>query len=188
MNTRTLRTPVAFAMLAAGLAIAGCGSHSMKPAATMDPKIDGQVRVPDAYRGWPRFVPTVDKPESGQVREIYINPVGAAVRKGEAFAPGTVTVMEIWAARKDGAGQLARDAAGRLQKGELAKIFVMAKGAGWGAAQPAGVIGNGDWLYGAWEADGTTAAEVDYGSCRGCHAPLAGSDFVARYDEHFTMR
>lgn len=174
--------------LAAALMATGCFVNAARPDAAMAAApMDGQIPVPSTYRSWVKFVPTVDKAQTGQVREIYINPVGLNAMRGMPFPAGTVSVMEIHAAKKAG-DTLLRDAHGRLVKDGLAKIFVMAKGDGWGAAQPGGVVANGDWVYGAWEADGKTPVRVDFNTCRACHAPLASTDFVARYDEHFSNR
>ncbi|MCB1801974.1 MAG: cytochrome P460 family protein [Gammaproteobacteria bacterium] len=151
-------------------------------------QVDGSVPVPAGYRQWAHFVPTVDKDQAGQVREIYINDTGLKATSGEAFPSGTVSVMEIYSARKNASGALVRNADGRLVKGDLSKIFVMAKGKGWGAAQPAGTIDNGDWVYAAYQADATTQATNDFAACRGCHAPLKEHDYVARYPEHFAAR
>lgn len=142
------------------------------------PKADGDIAVPDGYASWTKFVPTVVKP-NGQIREIYINDTGLQANKGEAFPYGTVSVMEIYSSKDDG---------GKPAKDELKKIFVMSKGEGWGGKQADSVIPNGDWLYGAYLADGKTAATTDFNACRDCHAPLAEDDYIARYDEHFAQK
>ncbi|MGB1108791.1 MAG: cytochrome P460 family protein [Gammaproteobacteria bacterium] len=151
-------------------------------------KSDGQVAVPAGYASWPKFVGTVDKAKAGQVREIYINDTGMQAKKGEAFPHGTVTVMEIYAAKKGADGNVTTSTDGRLVKGGLKKIFVMAKGKGWGQNLPAGNVDNGEWVYSAYMADGKTKAAKSYEACRACHAPLAEQDFVARYDEHFDFK
>ena len=187
---KTPRHPVRIALLTltTAVAVTGCFSNAPRSDAPMAAApMDGQIGVPETYLSWAKFVPTVDKVKAGQVREIYINPVGRTVRQGQPFPDGTVSVMEIHAAKKNGE-TLQTDAHGRLVKDGLKKLFVMAKGEGWGAAQPAGVVDNGDWVYGAWEADGKTPAKVDFNSCRNCHAPMADADYMARYDEHFTTR
>ncbi|MCZ4304436.1 cytochrome P460 family protein [Zoogloeaceae bacterium G21618-S1] len=188
MNTTRFHfTTLGLAIIGVTVIGAGCASHrGAEPMAKVPG--DGDIGVPATYRSWPAFVPTVDKVEGAQVREIYINPVGLTTQKGEAFPAGTVSVMELYAARKDAAGKLLMNAEGRLIKGPLSKIFVMAKGEGWGARLPAGTVGNGDWVYGAWQADGKTAATSDFSGCRSCHLPMAKTDFVARYDEHFMAR
>lgn len=93
-------------------------------------------------------------------------------------------VMEIYKSAKRGDSPV-RSADGRLVKDGLAKVFVMTKGDGWGAAQPAGTLDNGDWVYAAYLADGVTPATKDFSGCRNCHAPLKEYDYVARYDQHF---
>lgn len=200
-RAQTLRVTLAVSL---AIAAAGCESVDMNPrsastgeparsggptpmAAVAQPARDGEVPVPDGYREWTRFVPTVDKPDAGQVREIYINDAGLQARRGEPFPHGTVLVMEIYPARKDGEA-LTRDADGRLVKGPLDKIFVMAKGRGWGARQPAGTLDNGDWLYGAYQGSDRAQATADFGACRSCHSPMSKEDFVARYGEHFDTR
>lgn len=181
--------------LAAGVALVsgitllslGC-STSMHTSGNMAAaKKDGDITVPANYQTWPKFVSTVDKEKIAQVREIYINETGMQAKRGEAFPSGTFSVMELYAAKKSPQGELLKDSQGNLVKGELSKIFVMAKKTGWGAKQPAGTIDNGDWLYGAYKADAKTAATSDFSACRSCHLPLANKDYIARYDEHFDM-
>ena len=181
-----LQRPLFVGVSALCLGIAACSStHS--DSRMIAPSGDGDVAVPADYASWTKFVPTIDKP-NGQVREIYINNRGMQATRGEAFPPGTISVMEIYASRKDARGNPATGDNGRLVKGELAKVFVMAKGDGWGQKLPAGTIDNGDWLYAAYEADAKTPATNDFSKCRECHAPMAGDDYIARYGEHFDNR
>lgn len=173
--------------IAAATVIAGCSSMPAPENNTVAKK-DGEIAVPDGYRSWANFVPTVDKEAVGQVRELYVNDKGLETKRGESFPFGTVHVMEIYSAKKDAADNLRRDSDGKLVKGDLAKIFVMAKGEGWGRALDAGTIKNGDWVYSAYEADGKTAAMSGFTKCRSCHEPLAGDDYVAGYSDHFDNR
>ncbi len=83
-------------------------------------------------------------------------------------------------------GDAAND--GKLEKGELAKIFVMGKNPGWGAAVSPAELRTGDWIYSAYKADGQTPSGDDIAQCRACHLPLAKQDFVHRYDEYFDRR
>lgn len=163
----------------------GCSTSMSTSGNIAAAKKDGDIIVPANYKNWPKFVSTVDKEKIGQVREIYINDTGMQAKRGEAFPSGTLSVMEIYGAKKNAQGKLLKDSGGGLVKGELSKIFVMAKKTGWGAKQPAGTIDNGDWLYGAYMADAKIAATSDFSKCRGCHLPLANKDYIARYDEHF---
>ena len=161
-------------------------STSVESPAVVSSKADGDIAVPANYQNWPKFVPTVDKPD--QIREIYINNTGLSATAGAAFPSGTVTVMELYAPKKDGNGNPIKDSKDRLVKDKLEKIFVMAKQDGWGQQLASDVIPNGDWLYGAYLADGTTAATQDFTACRSCHAPLTDKDFIHRYDEHFSHK
>lgn len=179
-------TPFFLAAISAVMLAAGC--TSMKSGEMAISMQDGEVTIPAAYRDWAKFVPTVDKPDAAQVREVYINQVALTAKRGMAFPPDTVSVMEIYAASTDTAGNQRTQADGRLIKGALQKVFVMAKSEGAAARLPAGTVSNGDWVYGAYLADGKTPAADDFSGCWGCHAPLAANDYVARYDAHFDHR
>ena len=152
------------------------------------PKLkDGEVKLPSDYKSWPKFIGTVDRADAKQVRDMYINPVGAKAKAGEKFPNGTVSVMEIYKAQENDDGTLKKDADGRLVKGNMLKVFVMGKGEGWGDLAPAG-LKNGDWSYSAYLADGKVAPDPTT-ACRGCHLPLGeAKDFVHRYDEYFQKR
>ena len=77
-------------------------------------------------------------------------------------------------------------AGGKLERGDLLRVFVMGKGEGWGETAPQG-LKNGDWVYAAYGADGKIAADP-IAPCRACHLPLVTKDFVQRYDEYFEKR
>jgi hemoglobin len=149
---------------------------------------DGELAPPPDYRSWPRFLSTIDRHDAAQVREIYVNEVGATTRAGQAFPNGTIFVMEIYQARPHADGAPAFDPSGRLVKGPLQKLFVMGKGAGWGDGVEPQKLRNGDWVYSAFLPDLRTPAPDDLAACRGCHLPLAKQDFVHRYDEYFSRR
>ncbi len=161
-------------ILAASVAVvlAGCAAGgAFGPA----PK-DGELAMPTDYKSWPVFLAGIEKP-TGHVRDIYINNVGAAAKKGDAFANGTVSVMEIYKATKTG---------DKMTKTELEKVFVMYKGKDWGSTAPEGMK-TGDWVYAAFDANGQPA-KVDYATCRGCHIPLADKDYIFHYDKYFDTR
>ena len=170
-------------------ALAGC---AQKPPA---PKVeeqaqkysDGELPLPDNYKSWPKFLSEVQRPDNKQVREIYINPTGYETKMGEAFPNGTITVMEIYKAGEAADGTPLKGPDGKLVKGELQKIGVMAKGAGWGESAPPD-LRNGDWVYTMYMADGKTKAPDDLNTCRGCHLPLKDKDYIFRYDEYFQKR
>lgn len=163
------------AILAAStvVVLAGCAAGQMFGPA---PK-DGELAIPSNYTSWPVFMAGIEK-SSGHIRDIYVSNEGAAAKKGEAFADGTRFVMDIYKASKDSSG--------KMVKGELQKVFVMYKGKGWGESAPEGMK-NGDWVYSAFNSAGQPL-KVDYGTCRGCHLPLADKDYVFHYDKYFDMK
>jgi hemoglobin len=173
-------------MCALLLAVAGCATGPLH--FLWRGKHDGEVAPPPEYRSWPRFLSSIDRADVAQVREIYVNPVGASARRGRPFPDGTIFVMEIYQARPHADGAPAFDPSGRFVKGPLQKLFVMAKGEGWGEAVAPARLRNGDWVYSSFLPDGRTPSEDDLAACRGCHLPLAKQDFVHRYDEYFSTR
>jgi hemoglobin len=150
------------------------------------PVKDGELMVPSDYKTWPKFLSAVQRPDAKQVREIYMNPVARNATAAGGFGNGTMFVMENYAARARADGTLETGADGKLVKGDLLRVFVMGKNAGWGAdaIEP---LRNGNWVYAAWLPSGQKAPE-DTNTCRACHLPLSGKDFVHRYDEYFASR
>ena len=172
-------------LLIASAFLAGCAQTPTQPVAKLK---DGELAVPAGYKSWPVFLAGVQRPEVKQIRDLYINPTGAAATAGSAFANGTISVMEIYSAKLDAKGDPTKGSDGRMVKDQLLKVFVMGKGAGWGESAPVG-LANGDWIYSAFMADGITVAPDPIASCRACHLPLgAAKDFVHRYDEYFQLR
>ncbi len=146
---------------------------------------DGTLALPVDYKSWPKFLMGVQKGEAKQVRDIYINSIGARTSAGQPFQNGTIMVMELYKAKMDG-DKPATGMDGKLVKGDLAKVFVMGKGPGWGDSLPDN-LKNGDWAYAAYDAASKPLME-DFTKCRACHTPLAQKDFVHRYDEYFQTR
>lgn len=146
---------------------------------------DGGPTLPVGYQKGPKFLSEVQRPDIKQVRELFINAVGVKTKAGQPFPNGTVMVMELYKAQLDGETPV-NGPDGKLVKGELAKIFVMEKGEGWGQDVPEH-LRTGNWVFAAYGPDGNALAE-DFTKCRACHAPLAAKDFVARYDEYFEKR
>ena len=178
-----------FTKLAIGstlLALAGgCAQMGGMPTAKLK---DGELAAPADYRSWPKFLVGIQRPDAKQIRDIYINPQGHATKAGDMFPNGTISVMEIYKAKENPDGTLAKGADGNLVKGDLAKVFVMGKGAGWGNSVTPAELKNGDWVYSAYKADGKTPSGDDIAPCRACHLPLTNKDFVHRYDEYFEKR
>ncbi|BBP45642.1 hypothetical protein THMIRHAS_10150 [Thiosulfatimonas sediminis] len=136
---------------------------------------DGTMSMPD-YKQWDTFLSGIEK-KSGHIRDIYINDIGAKAQKGQPFANGTVTVMEIYGAS---------GTAGSMTKGELQKVFVMYKNAGNGKHAPAG-LQTGDWTYSAFDGKGNKL-DTGYDGCRSCHLPLTTADYIFHYDKYFANR
>lgn len=171
-------------MLISAFLLASCAQTPSTPPA---PKLkDGEVALPADYKNWSVFLNEVQRPDVKQVRTAYINNVGAKTKQGDNFPNGTVMVMDIYKAKVDADGKVITGADGKLVKGDLAKVFVMGKGEGWGELAPEG-LKNGDWSYSAYLPDGKSAPDPTT-ACRTCHLPLASKDFVARYDEYFQKR
>lgn len=182
MKSNTLITVACASLLAA---CAG-SQPSSDPVAAVEKEMkavkDGELGFPTGFEGWPVFIAAVDKEGTKQIRDIYIDTQGEPVQKGGAFPDGTQFVMAIYGAQETDAG-LVKTADGKLVKGDLSKVFVMQKGTGWGAHAPTG-LANGDWVYTAYNANGSKA-DADYTTCRGCHLPLADTDYIFHYDQYF---
>lgn len=146
---------------------------------------DGQVRVPQSYKEWAKKFETIERPEIKQVREIYVNEVGAQAKAGEPLPDGYVSVMEIWSVKSKDDTKPELDESGRLVKDTLRKIFIMAKGKGWGEHVKPAMLRNGDWVYSAWLADGETRAPDLPASCRGCHMAFAKNDYMPHYAAYY---
>lgn len=145
---------------------------------------DGKLSFPKNYDSFPTFLKAVQKPK--HVRELFVNPTGSKTQKGEKFPDGSILVMEIYNAKKGADGNATKRPDGRNAKDNLAKVYVMQKGNGWGKNAPKG-LENGDWVYTAFSPEGNPI-KADYTKCRGCHLPLNEQDFVHRYNEYFEKR
>jgi hypothetical protein len=172
-----------FFLALSGLTLALAGCAPMTAQAPVQALADGQLARPADYRGWSKFLSAVQRPDAKQVREIYMNDVARGGTAAAGFPNGTVFVMENYAAVANPDGTLKSGPDGKLLKGDLLRVFVMGKNAGWGASAPEG-LKNGDWIYAAYLANGDKAPDATQ-SCRACHLPLVNKDFVHRYDEFF---
>jgi hemoglobin len=160
--------PVTLIAMALGMS-AALGAEALK---------DGTVPLPKNYTHWATFLKDVQRPDAKQVRELYVNSVGAKAKEGGVFPVGTTFVMENHEA--------VPGATGAATPGAIVRIFVMQKIKGTPEGVPDG-LQNGSWVYGSFTADGKPAAD-DFQKCRACHLPVASKDFVQRYDEYFKAR
>lgn len=178
-------TFVRFALVPAALLAVLVGCAPMAPQPPVAQLKDGELAVPANYRSWPKFLSAVQRPDAKQVREIYMNTAAAAGTAAKGFPNGALFVMENYAAAANADGSLKAGPDGKLVKGDLLRVFVMGKNEGWGQSAPEG-LKNGDWIYAAYMAGGEKSADSTL-TCRACHLPLAGKDFVHRYDEYFAQ-
>lgn len=172
-----LRTSPALLLSAAALLAAGCATRPLN---------DGELAVPADYKSWPKFLSAVQRPDAKQVREIYMNPAATQAKAGGPFPDGTLFVMENYAALESTDGKLATGADGKLIKADLLRVFVMGKNSGWGQGAPE-ALRNGSWVYASYLPSGEKGPD-DLATCRACHLPQAGKDFVHRYDEYFAQK
>ncbi|MEO8991583.1 MAG: cytochrome P460 family protein [Nitrosospira sp.] len=170
------------------VAIVFVGCAQVPPSPQVQKYSDGELPVPADYKSWPKFLSDVQRADVKQVREIYINPIGHSAKMGDEFPNGTISVMEIYKVREAADGTPLKGADGKFVKGELSKIGVMGKGAGWGESVTPPELRNGDWVYSMYMADAKTKAPDDTATCRACHLPLTDKDYIFRYDEYFQKR
>ena len=167
-------------MLSAGVLMASI-AWAESPSALKD----GELPFPTGYKAWPKFLSAVQRPDAKQVREIYVNLAGTSATAAGGFPNGTMFVMENYAAQTSADGTLKTDAEGKLVKGDLLRVFVMGKDAGWGMDVPKEQQ-TGNWIYATYQPDGQKAPD-DLGKCRACHLAMPTKDFVHRYDEYFNQ-
>jgi hypothetical protein len=64
------------------------------------PKKDGELSFPTDYRSWEKFLPTVERADKEEIREIYINDRGTKGTEVDGFPHGTTFLMEIFMAKR----------------------------------------------------------------------------------------
>lgn len=64
-------------------------------------KEDGDLLFPSDYKSWNKFVPTVDRPDKEEVREIYVNDWGMKGDAATGFPHGTTFLMETFSAQRE---------------------------------------------------------------------------------------
>jgi hemoglobin len=167
-----MKTQILIGLTTISLLIIGCSNQYSTN--KIIPK-DGELALPNSYEQWPVFISNIEKSNGKQIRDIYINQKGKQTKKGDSFPNGTQFVMTLYKTQTDNYG--------KLTKGDLDKIFIMSKGENWGTSLP-DTLRNGDWVYSAFNADGSRA-KVNYDGCRACHLPLSNKDYIFHYDQFF---
>lgn len=153
----------------------------VSPQSAPAPAVD-RVGFPRDYRTQLQMVaPPVFNPKLGLVQTAYGNePATHALAAARLPYPhGSVFVMEFARVVRDGDGNPARDADGRVQRGPVIRVDVMRRGAGWGEAY--GRNRAGEWEFVSYKEDGSFfTPPAATASCAACHRNQAGEakDFV----------
>ena len=92
---------------------------------------------------------------------------------------GSIIVAEIYKAKKDENGDVAKSILNRRIRGELALIAVMQREKGFSDDLPK-ELKNDDWDFAAFKPDGSIA-DKDLNECRACHAPLTTTNHLFSY-------
>jgi cytochrome P460 len=121
------------------------------------------VGHPAGYKSFEQ-VRSMDRPQEPSHGTVFLNAPAASIKKaGEPYPYGSVLIME-W--RKGG------------KDGEIARLDVMRKERGYGAAY--GADKNGDWEYASYSPDGKLITDAAASlACAKCHLKAgAAKDFV----------
>ena len=124
---------------------------------------DDPVGFPKGYQSFEQ-VRSMDRKQDPTHGTVYVNAPAASIKTaGQPYPFGSVLIME-W--RKGGA------------TGEVARLDVMRKEQGYGAAY--GADKNGDWEYASYSPDGKLITDAAASlACAKCHLKAgAGKDFV----------
>ena len=102
----------------------------------------------------------------GEVTEfMYTSPAALdALKAGEPVPDGTQFILQDW-----------RD-------GVVYRLFVMQKGAGWGADYDEAVR-TGDWQFQWYWPDGSINTDENTERCRACHQSREGREFLFTYND-----
>jgi len=165
-----------FVLHLAGLAAFGAVAGRVLAADPTD-----RVGFPADY---PRFtvLRTANMTQRGLLGTIYGNAKAASIHDvGKLPYPnGSVVVMEWATPRKAADGTPVTGADGLWEKGEVVRIDVMRREAGYGAAYRDKRAG--EWEFASYRADGTPLEPaIDAAACAACHSkPGTARDFVFR--------
>jgi len=119
---------------------------------------------------------------NSEITATYANAEAVSVERAAQlpYPEGAVFLMEFASGLRDGEGQLMRDPAGQVLKGEILHIDVMRKGRGPGESTED--VHAGEWEFASFRADGSVAvASSNAAHCANCHRNAgAEQDFVFR--------
>ena len=123
----------------------------------------------------------VDREDRTEVHEQYTSREALdAAKAGRPLPRGTVITSANYKALLDPQGNPVRDARGNLLAGELVRIVVMEKRAGWGREYPDN-LRNGEWEFAAFTPDRVRDTQMDTKICMECHKGHDHLDYVKTY-------
>ena len=141
-----------------------------------------RVGFPRDYANVFRLLGVGTGASSPEIMTTYANRLAASITREDQlpYPTGSVIVMEFATASRDGEGQMLRDSKGQPLKGEIVRVDVMRREAGFGEAY--GEARAGDWEFASYRPDGTVLITPDRAAhCAACHQKTgAARDFVHR--------
>ena len=139
-----------------------------------------RVPFPADYRSF-TVVRSANITQQTRLGTVYANARAASIADPAQlpYPNGSVIVMEWATPQKAADGSLLTDAQGLWRKGEVVRLDVMRREAGYGAGYATRA---GDWEFASYHPDGRPfEPAIDAGACAACHAkPGPGRDFVFR--------
>jgi hypothetical protein len=160
------------------LAVAGLLFAMLPDAKTADDR----VGFPADYQTRFQSIRASNKVAKTLLGTIYANEKAASIHEVAKlpYPNGSVIVMEWAQPLKDDRGALLVDGNGLWRKGEVVRIDVMRREAGYGASY--GEQRSGDWEFASYRPDGSVMQSAEAGgSCAQCHrTATAERDFVFR--------
>jgi hypothetical protein len=156
--------------------IYGTGQLALPAAGPAD-----RVGFPTDYRGF-AVLRAANITQQAGLGTIYGNAKAASIHDVARlpYPNGSVIVMEWATPRKAADGTLVTGANGLWEKGEVVRIDVMRREAGYGAAY--GDRRAGEWEFASYKPDGSAIdPKLDAAACAACHRkPGTARDFVFR--------
>jgi plastocyanin len=123
----------------------------------------------------------VDREDRTEVHEQYTSHEAlVAAEAGRPLPRGTVITSANYKALLDPQGNPVRDPRGNFLTGELVRIVVMEKRAGWGREYPDN-LRNGEWEFAAFTPGRLRDTQMDTKVCMECHKAHDHLDYVKTY-------
>jgi cytochrome c553 len=136
------------------------------------------VRYPENYKQTFTMYQTVNRPDIGQVRYLYANPVALqAAREGKSLPDGSVLLLEQHAAKMGADKKPIAGPDGFFVADRLLAYAIMERQAGWGRDIPEN-LRNEDWQYAVYSPTRELRPGVNQGECLACHKPLDKESFT----------